>query len=56
MRVLHLDSNHPLLIEQLDALGFTNETNYTVTKEELLETIHHYDGIIIRSRRSERCS
>ena len=50
MRVLHLDSNHPLLLEQLNALGLVNETNYTVSKEELLKIIHEYDGIIIRSR------
>ena len=50
MRVLHLDSNHPLLLEQLGKLGFTNEENYTVSREELLEIIHLYEGIIIRSR------
>ena len=50
MRVLHLDSNHPLLLEQLNDLGLVNETNYTVSREDLLKIIHEYDGIIIRSR------
>lgn len=50
MRVLHLDSNHPLLLEQFEQLGFINELNYTISRKELLEIIHLYDGIIIRSR------
>lgn len=50
MRVLHLDSNHPLLLKQFEELGFTNEENYMVSREELLKIIPLYDGIIIRSR------
>ena len=50
MRVLHLDSNHPLLLEQFEQLGFSNETDYTITREELLTSIHEYDGLVIRSR------
>ena len=50
MRVLHLDTNHPLLIEQFNALGFTNDENYTASKIEIESIIHQYDGIVIRSR------
>ena len=50
MRVLHLDSNHPLLMQQFEALGIINVENYTDSKEEVEEIIHEYDGIIIRSR------
>lgn len=50
MRVLHLDTNHPLLIEQFNSLGFTNEENYTDDKTEVEDLIDQYDGIIIRSR------
>ncbi|MCG2461565.1 2-hydroxyacid dehydrogenase [Flavobacteriaceae bacterium F89] len=50
MKVLHLDINHPLIIEQFNALGFTNDEDYTSTKEEVEAKIHEYDGIIIRSR------
>lgn len=50
MKVLHLDTNHPLLLEQLKALGFENHQAYTASKEEVLSKIHHYDGIVIRSR------
>ena len=50
MKVLHLDKNHPLILEQLQELGFTNEEDYSSSKEKILEKIDAYDGIIIRSR------
>ena len=50
MKVLHLDTNHPLLIEQLGLLGFQNDVDYTSTKDEIERKVHAYDGLIIRSR------
>ena len=50
MRILHLDQNHPLLIEKLADAGHQNEENYTITKEETEKIISNYDGIVIRSR------
>ena len=50
MKVIHLDTNHPLLWEGLEKLGFQNETDFQSGKEELGHRIHEYDGIIIRSR------
>lgn len=50
MNILHLDKNHSLLIDQLNALGFTNDEDYTSSKEAIEKIIHKYDGIIIRSR------
>ena len=50
MKVLHLDTNHELLVNQLEALGFTNHEDYKSTKEQVEAKIHAYDGIIIRSR------
>ena len=50
MKILHLDTNHPLLIQQLNDLGFKNDEDYTSSKEELEAKIHAYHGIIIRSR------
>ncbi len=50
MRVLHLDTNHPLLIEQLAALGCENDENYRDSKTEIEKIIHQYDGLILRSR------
>lgn len=50
MKVLHLDTNHPLLIQQLSELGFENHEDYTSSKTNIEKTIHNYDGIVIRSR------
>ncbi|MEM1002768.1 MAG: NAD(P)-dependent oxidoreductase, partial [Bacteroidota bacterium] len=50
MKVLHLDSNHPLLIEQLAQLGCSNHEDYTSSKDSVLNQISGFDGIIIRSR------
>ncbi len=50
MKILHLDSNHPLLINQLNDLGFTNDEDYISSKKEIEAKIHLYDGFIIRSR------
>jgi len=50
MKILHLDTNHSLLINQLNDLGFTNHEDYTSSKEVVETKIHEYDGIVIRSR------
>jgi len=50
MKILHLDSNHPLLINQLNDLSYSNDEDYTSSKQEIEKKIHLYDGIIIRSR------
>ncbi|WP_178986632.1 2-hydroxyacid dehydrogenase [Winogradskyella helgolandensis] len=50
MKILHLDSNHPLLLNQLNELGFTNHEDYKSSKSEIEAKISKYDGIIIRSR------
>ncbi|ALU73982.1 hydroxyacid dehydrogenase [Tenacibaculum dicentrarchi] len=50
MKILHLDSNHALLLNQLNDVGFVNEQDYTASKEIIAAKINQYDGIIIRSR------
>ncbi|MCH3881507.1 MULTISPECIES: 2-hydroxyacid dehydrogenase [Tenacibaculum] len=50
MRILHLDTNHSLLLSQLNGLGYKNEEDFTSSKSEVEAKIHQYDGIIIRSR------
>ncbi len=50
MKILHLDTNHPLLIDQLNDLGFTNDEDYTSSKETVEAKMSRYDGIILRSR------
>lgn len=49
-KILHLDTNHPLLWQQLADAGFENTLNTTDGKEEIEKIIPHYHGIIIRSR------
>ena len=50
MKILHLDKNHSLLVQQLAAAGHQNTENYAISKEETQRIIKDYDGIVIRSR------
>lgn len=50
IKILHIDSNNPILWNQLEALGFQNEADYTSSKEEIEAKIENYHGIVIRSR------
>ena len=50
MRALHVDINHPLIVEQFEAKGWKNDTDYSSSKEDIEAKIHLYDGVIIRSR------
>ena len=48
--ILHIDSNHPLLWDQLEQAGFVNHKDFTSSKEEIEAKIQDYQGIVIRSR------
>jgi D-3-phosphoglycerate dehydrogenase len=50
IKILHLDSNHPLLLNQLEQAGFVNHSDFSSTKQEVEAKIHEYHGIVIRSR------
>ncbi len=50
MKILHVDRNHPLMLEQLQAYGFQNDEDYNSAKSEIEDKISNYDGLIIRSR------
>lgn len=50
IKILHIDSNHPLLWEQLQELGFTNHQDFISSKQEIEAKIQDYQGIVIRSR------
>ena len=50
MKILQLDTNHPLITEQLSAKGFMLDEDTTSTYDEVLEKIADYEGIILRSR------
>ncbi|MAP55830.1 2-hydroxyacid dehydrogenase [Altibacter sp.] len=50
MKILHLDTNHPLLLETLNSEGFENVEDYSSSEEAIKKIIHNYQGIVIRSR------
>ena len=50
MKVLHLEENHPTLIEGLQALGFQNDAAYNDSLKEIRAKIDQYEGLIIRSK------
>ena len=50
MKILQIDKNHPLIVEQLTAKGFVIEEDHTSTYDQILDKIENYEGIIIRSR------
>jgi D-3-phosphoglycerate dehydrogenase len=50
IKILHIDSNHPLMMEQLKNIGFHNEEDFISSKEEVENKIQNYQGVIIRSR------
>ncbi len=50
IQILHIDSNHPLLWDQLEQAGFVNHEDFTSSKEAIEAKIHNYQGIVIRSR------
>lgn len=50
MKILHLDKNHPSLLQTLLEAGFVNDENYKASKTEIEKIISDYDGIVIRSR------
>jgi D-3-phosphoglycerate dehydrogenase / 2-oxoglutarate reductase len=50
IKILHIDSNHPVLMEQLQEAGFENHEDFKSPKEAIEAKIHDYNGIVIRSR------
>jgi D-3-phosphoglycerate dehydrogenase / 2-oxoglutarate reductase len=50
MKIIHLDTNHPLLIKELNEAGFQNTEDYSSSKEEVEKIIHDFEGVVIRSR------
>jgi D-3-phosphoglycerate dehydrogenase / 2-oxoglutarate reductase len=50
LQILHIDSNHPLLWNQLEQAGFINHQDFTSSKQSIEAKIDQYHGIVIRSR------
>ena len=48
--ILHVDENHPLLVEGLVTLGYENILAYETPIKEVLKNLHNYSGMVIRSR------
>ena len=50
MKVLHLDSNHSLLLKALEKLNIDNHCDFTSSKNTIENIIGGFHGIVIRSR------
>ncbi|WP_456378884.1 2-hydroxyacid dehydrogenase [Lutibacter sp.] len=50
MKVLLIDTNHPLLQKDLEKLGCICDEDYTSSKQQVEEKINNYEGVVIRSR------
>ena len=50
MKILFIDTVHPLLKQELEKENHTCDTAYNKSKSEIQQIIHKYQGIIIRSR------
>ena len=50
IKILHIDSNHPVLLQQLQEAGFENHEDFKSSKEAIEAKIKDYHGIVIRSR------
>ena len=50
IRILHVDTNHPSLVEGFEHLGFENTVNTTASKEEIEKEIDKFHGLDIRRR------
>lgn len=49
-KILHLDNNHPILLQLLEENGFENHQDFSSSKSEIEAKIDDYIGIVIRSR------
>ena len=48
--IIHIDENHPILIEGLRKLGYKNDKYYNSDLKTILDRIKDYNGLVIRSR------
>ncbi|MDC0249474.1 hydroxyacid dehydrogenase [Flavobacteriales bacterium] len=50
MRILFIDTVHPILKQELEKKGLICDTAYDKSKIEIQQIIHNYHGVVIRSR------
>ena len=48
--IIHVDKNHPILIEGLNNLGYKNDEYYNSDLNTILDIVNNYNGLVIRSR------
>ena len=48
--IIHVDKNHPILIEGLKNLGYKNDEYYNSDLNKILDIVNNYNGLVIRSR------
>ena len=49
-KILFLDSVHEVLQKRLEKAGFLCERHLSAFREEILEMVHDYHGVVLRSR------
>ena len=49
-KILFIDSAHPSLHEELTKCGFQCDLNYDWTLQQIIDDLHAYDGVVIRSK------
>ena len=50
MKIIFLDTTHPILVEMLTQKGFVCEVKNTLSKTEIENMLPEYEGVIVRSR------
>lgn len=50
LKIIIIDNTHPVLTERLQAAGLLVDYKPDISKKETEQTIHNYDGIILRSK------
>ena len=51
MKVAILDTVHPVLLERLEAIGYSCHELYTTSRKEILDgALSYFEGVVIRSR------
>ncbi|TDL99809.1 MAG: hydroxyacid dehydrogenase [Flavobacteriaceae bacterium] len=50
MRILVLDTNHPVLVQTLTKSGFEVVEDYQSSLDEVLDRVHEFQGLVVRSR------
>lgn len=50
MKILFIDTTHPLLHKELAKAGFQCDLNFNWSENEIIQNINNYEGVVIRSK------